>query len=87
MGTAGLIITVVAILAFVTVGWAAVTSKRSIAAALVALAVACMAAFLAYYALVESQSVPWALGYGTAAVVSAAVAGRHLVGRLLKSGC
>jgi hypothetical protein len=85
MGTAGVMILVVVILAVAILVWGAVTRKRSFAVALVALAVAGLAALLSYYALVESQSVAWALGYGVAAVLSAAVAGRHLVGRLLKS--
>ena len=85
MGPAAAIIFLAAVLAVSVVAWGAVTRKRSIAVALVALGVAGLAALLSYYALVESQSVPWALGYGVAAVLSAAVCGRHLAGRLLKS--
>jgi hypothetical protein len=66
-------------------GMGAVNRRRSIAVALVALGVAGLAALLSYYALVESQSAPWALGYGVVAVLSAAVCGRHIAGRLLKS--
>jgi hypothetical protein len=61
--------------------WGAVTTKRSLAVALVALTSAGVAGFLAYYALVESQSTAWALGYGIATVLSAGVASRHLVQR------
>ena len=85
MGSAGVILLVVVILAVAILAWGAVTKRRSIVVALVALGVAGLAALLSYYALVASQSVPWALGYGVAAVLSAVVAGRHLVGRLVKS--
>jgi len=85
MGPTAAIIFLAAVLAVAVVAWGAVTRRRSIAVALVALGVAGLAALLSYYAMVESQSVSWALGYGVAAVLSAAVCGRHLAGRLLKS--
>lgn len=85
MGPAAAIIFLAAVLAVAVVAWGTVTRRRSIAIALVALGVAGLAALLSYYALVESQSVPWALGYGVVAVLSAAVCGRHVAGRLLKS--
>lgn len=84
MGPATAIIFLAAVLAATVVAWGAVARRRSIAVALVALGVAGLAALLSYYALVESQSAPWALGYGVAAVLSTAVCGRHLAGRLLK---
>ena len=85
MGTAGVIVFGVVILVVAVLVWGAVTAKRSVAVALVALAAAGLAAFLSYYALVESQSTAWALGYGMTSLLSAAVAGRHLVGRRLSS--
>jgi len=85
MGPATAIIFLAAVLAVAVVAWGAVTRRRSIAVALVALGVAGLAALLSYYALVESQSAPWALGYGVVAVLSMAVGGQHLVGRRLKS--
>lgn len=83
MGTAGVIVFGVVILICGVLAWGAVTAKRSVAVGLVGLAAAGVAALLAYYALVESQSTPWAVGYGVAALLSIVVAGRHLVGRLL----
>jgi hypothetical protein len=85
MGPSTAIIFLAAVLAVAVVAWGGVTRRRSIVVALVALGVAGLAALLSYYALVESQSVPWAVGYGVAAVLSAAVCRRHLAGRLVKS--
>ena len=65
--------------------WGAVTRKRSIAVAIVAVGVTGLAAMGSYYAFMESHSMSWALGYVVAAVLSMVVAGRHLAGRLLKS--
>lgn len=79
MGPAAAII----FLALAVLAWGAVTKRRSIFVALVALGVAGLAALLSYYALVESQSVPWALGYGAVGLLSMVVAGRHLAGKLL----
>ncbi len=84
MGSAGVILLVVVVLAVAVLVWGAITKRRSIAVALVTLGVAGLAALLSYYALVESQSVPWALGYGAVGLFSMAVAGRHLAGKLLK---
>ncbi len=85
MGPVTAVILLSVLLVVGIVAWGAVTRKRSIVIALVALAVAGLATLLSYYSLVESKSVPWAMGYGVTAVLSATVAGRHLVGKLLKS--
>ena len=81
MGTTGVSVVGVVALAVAVLVWGAVTTKRSVAVALVALTSAGVAGFLTQYALTESQSNAWALGYGVTAVLSAAVAGRHLVQR------
>lgn len=85
MGPAAAVILLAVLLAILVVIWGAVSKRRSIAVALVALSVAGLAALGSYYAAVESQSVPWALGYGAVGLFSAAVAGRHLHGKLSKS--
>ena len=82
MGSAGMIVFGVVALAGAVLAWRAISTRRSIAVALAALAFAAVAGLLAYYAQVESHSSGWALGYGVVAVLSAAVGGRHLTWRL-----
>jgi Cu/Ag efflux pump CusA len=78
------IVLLTAILAVAVTVWGAFTKRRSVAVAIVALAVAGLGGLLSYYACVETQSIPWAVGYGAVAIASAAVAARHLLGKKVR---
>jgi len=43
-----------------------------------------LASLLSYYALVETQSMPWAVGYGAVAIAAAAISARHLLGKKVR---
>jgi hypothetical protein len=73
------VVLVLAALALVVYG--AISPKKSIAVALVALLVAVLAAAGGWHAWAETGSVPWTLGYGVIVMAAAAVSVRHLVGR------
>jgi hypothetical protein len=85
MGPTGIVILLAAIAALGVVVWGAFSRTRSLAVAAIALGVAGLAALLSFYALVETQSAGWAVGYGLAAVLAGGVAVRHVVGRLLQA--
>jgi len=74
------IVLLTAVLALAVTVWGAFTERRSVAVAVIALAVAGLGGLLSFYACVETQSMPWAVGYGLAAVFSAVVMGRHILG-------
>jgi len=82
------IVLLTVVLAVAITVWGAFTKRRSVAVAIVAFAVAGLGGCLSYYACVETQSMPWAVGYGLAAVLSAVVMGRHFwgVARRIASG-
>jgi hypothetical protein len=79
MGFTAAIIFLAAILALAVVAWGAFTKQKSVVVALVALAVVGVAGLLSWYALIETQSTPWTMGYGAVAIASTAVAARHLL--------
>ncbi len=78
------IVLLTAILAVAVTGWGAFTERRSVTVAVVALAVAGLGGLLSYYACVETQSMPWTVGYGAVAIASAAVATRHVLARKVR---
>ncbi len=78
------IVLLTAVLAVAVTVWGAFTKRRSLAVAVVALVVAGLGGCLSYYACVETQSIPWAVGYGAVAIASAAVTVRHLLGKKLR---
>jgi len=78
------IVLLTAILAVAITVWGAFTERRSVAVAIVALAVAALGGLLSFYACVETHSMPWAVGYGAVAIASAAVAARHLLGKKVR---
>ena len=73
-----------AIIAFGVVLWGVLTKSRSGLIAAVAVLPASLATLCCWYSYAESGSVPWMLGYGVVAVVSALVAVRHLIGSFKK---
>ena len=80
MGSQGAIVFVMAIAALAVVTWGAFSARRSITVAIVSILVAVMAAGCGWYAFMESQSLPWSIGYGVFAALSLAVGVKHLVG-------
>lgn len=85
MGSQGAIVLLGAITVIAVVAWGAVAARRSIAIAVCAVLVAMLAALGGWHAHAESQSLPWTVGYGGLALVSLAVAIRHMVGGRAKS--
>jgi len=67
MGSAGVILLVVVILAVAILAWGAVCRRCSILVAPVALGVAGLAAMGSYYAFTETQSMSSGMGYAVAA--------------------
>jgi hypothetical protein len=81
MGSQGAIIFLVATAALAVVAWGAFRSRRSIVVAVIALIVGLLAAGCNWYSYAESQSVPWATGYGVVALLSASVVMKHIRGK------
>ena len=80
MGMEGVVALVVFALALGAIVVGAMSVKKSLAVALVGLIVAIPALGGSWYAWVESQSLPWALGYAAVALSALAVAVFHLLG-------
>lgn len=80
MGSQGAIVFAIAIAALAVVAWGAFSARRSIAIAVVSITVAVVAAGCGWYAFVESQSLPWTLGYVAPALLSLGVGIRHMIG-------
>ena len=81
MGIEGIVVAVFILLGLAALVWGMFGKKRSLVVAFVALAMAGVAALGSYYALVETQSTPWALGYAAVAVFALVVAGRQLLSK------
>lgn len=79
MGLEGIVIVVFILLAIAAVVWGLFAKKRSLAVALIALAVAGLAALGSYYSFAETHSMPWTLGYAAAALLALVVAARQLI--------
>lgn len=80
MGITGAFIFIGVIAAVAIVVFGAFKSRKSITVALVAAIVALLAAGCSWYAFAESQSIPWAAGYGAVALCSLGVGLKHATG-------
>jgi hypothetical protein len=80
----GAIIVAVVLLLIGVFLWGGLTTRRSIAVALLTLMVSVLAVGCGYYAFAESHSLPWAIGYGAIALTSLIVSISHLtrIGRV-----
>ena len=85
MGYQGAIIFIGAIVALAVVLWGAFRSRGSLAIVAVAVFVAVLAAGCGWYALAESKSIPWTIGYGVVVVLSISVGMKHVIGNRDKS--
>ncbi|MCA9069120.1 MAG: hypothetical protein KDA84_09370 [Planctomycetaceae bacterium] len=84
MGIEGFMIFAVVLLALGVVAWGGFTKHRSLGIAMTALIVAFVAAGCGFYAFVESQSLPWTIGYAVTAGLTLAVGLKHLIGKWKK---
>lgn len=80
MGVEGAVVIIGALIALGMVVWGGFSTRRSIVVAVVALGVTFLAAGCGMYAFTESNSLPWAIGYGVIAMLSLGVGIKHLVG-------
>jgi hypothetical protein len=76
----GPVVVLAVLAALVMTGWGLVTSRRSAAVGVVALAVALVASVGSWYSWAESNSLPWDAGYGLVALAALASATRQLGG-------
>ena len=81
MGIEGIGIAMLILLGLAALVWGMFGKKRSLIVAFVALAMAGLAALGSYYSFLETQSMPWTLGYAAVAVVAVAVAGRQFMSK------